>query len=257
MGHLSTAVDRDLDRALTVVTFAGELSLATMTLVRSALTRCLAERPLALVVDIRKLLVTNRVALSAFMAVRRHQRDGPSVRLAVCVAPKTAAGRLVQKVVGRILPVYPSRDRALASTRKYLAAVKQVRVRLAADPRSAGTARRVVARVCADWNLADVADSAQLVVSELVSNAVRHAGTDFDLTATLRGQYLHLGVRDGSPETPQPPRPTRPSRSDVPALTTSGRGLHLVQACAAGWGTTVGTDGKIVWAALRTRTDHG
>jgi anti-sigma regulatory factor (Ser/Thr protein kinase) len=255
MAALSTAVDKDLDRGFTVVALAGELSLATTPLVRTELLKCLAECPLAVIVDVERLLVTSPVALTVFPAVQHHQRHGPSVALSLCAAPTTATGRMVRRAVGQTIPVYPSRDRALAAVQDRQAAMQRVRVRLSADPRSAAIARRLVAEACDRWGLYDLADAALLVVSELVSNAVRHAGTDFDLTATLRGSYLHLAVRDGSPESP-----LMPSRPDpgLPALTTSGRGLHLIESSTAGWGTTVGGDGKIVWATLRTmEADRG
>jgi hypothetical protein len=43
-----------------------------------------------------------------------------------------------------------------------------------------------------------------------------------------------------------------PARAGWPALTTSGRGLYLVDSCTAGWGAMVADDGKVVWATLRT-----
>jgi anti-sigma regulatory factor (Ser/Thr protein kinase) len=252
MAALSVAVDRDLDRASTVVAFAGELSLATTPLVRAALLRCLAECPFTVVADLDNLLVTDRAALAVFPAVPRHLRHGPTVALVVSAAPTTVTGRVARRVLGHALAVYPSREVALAAALAGQAGMKRIRVRLSADPRSAGTARRLVADACASWGLADLADAALLVVSELVSNAVVHAGTDFDLTATVRGAYLHLAVRDGSPV---PPRMPAPAGSGRPALTTGGRGLYLVESCTAGWGTTVAGDGKIVWATLRGESD--
>jgi anti-sigma regulatory factor (Ser/Thr protein kinase) len=249
MAELSIAVDRDLDRAFTIVTLGGEFNLASTPLVRTTLLKCRAECPLAIIVDVERLLVTSRIALTVFASVQRHQRHGPAVALALCTAPATPTGRVVQRMLGGTIPVYPSRDAAVAALQDRQSAMKRVSARLPADPRSASTARRLVAGACDDWGLGDLADAALLVVSELVSNAVRHAGTDFDLTAMLRGPYLHLAVRDGSIRPPLVPQ--RPG-SGWPALTTSGRGMHLVESCAAGWGTTVGGDGKIVWAMLRT-----
>lgn len=146
--------------------------------------------------------------------------------------------------------MYPDRDRAVAAVLDGQTRLKRVSARLDADPRSAALARRMVAEACAAWGLADLAETATLVVSELVSNAVRYAGTAFELTATLRGGYLHIALRDGSRETPRMPPSTGPG---VPSLGTSGRGLHLIAASASGWGTTVADTGKVVWAALRVR----
>jgi anti-sigma regulatory factor (Ser/Thr protein kinase) len=253
MPSLQTTVDRDLDRALTVVTFAGELNLFTTSKVRAELLKCVVEFPLAIVIDVERLLVTNRTALTVFRAVQHHRPRGPLVVLALCAAPTTATGRAARRILGRVLPVYASRDRAVTAVLAGQAGIKRVYAHLAADPRSAGTARRLVADACVSWGLADLADAATLIVSELVSNAVRYAGTAFDLTATLRGAYLHIAVRDGNCERPMmPPR----SVAGFPSLTTSGRGLHLVADSAAGWGTTVAGDGKVVWAALRIGASH-
>jgi anti-sigma regulatory factor (Ser/Thr protein kinase)/anti-anti-sigma regulatory factor len=249
MVALSVAVDRDLDRSFTVVAFAGELSLATTPLVRAALLRCLAECPFTVVADVDNLRVSDRSALAVFGAAHHHQRHGPAVALALCAASTTATGRAVRRILGHQLPVYPSRSAALAAALDGQLAAKRIRVRLSADPQSAGTARRLIAAMCATWGLADLADAALLVVSELVSNAVLHAGTDFDLTATVRGAYLHLSVRDGSRVPPLMPVPAGAGR---PALASGGRGLYLVDSCTAGWGSMVADDGKVVWATLRT-----
>jgi anti-anti-sigma regulatory factor/anti-sigma regulatory factor (Ser/Thr protein kinase) len=254
MAGLSTAVDHDLDRALTVVAFAGELSPAATPTVRAELLKRVAEYPLAIVVDLDGVRVTSQVALTVFRAVQHRRRQGPAVPLVLCAAPATATGLAVRRTLGDMIPVYPSRDRAVAAALDELAAIRRVDAHLAADPRSAGIARRLVADACDRWEMADLKEVAILVVSELVSNAVRYAGTDFDLVATLRGPYLHLAVRDGNPEPPL--MPTR-SGSDWPPLTTRGRGLQLVDSSATAWGTTVADDGKIVWATLSTGVDRG
>jgi anti-sigma regulatory factor (Ser/Thr protein kinase) len=248
MAALSVTVERDLDRSFTVVVFAGELSLSTTPQVRGVLVKCLAECPFTIVADVDQLVVTNLSALSVFAAVHRHRRHGPAVALMLSAAPATATGWAVRQILGRTLAVYPRRDLALVAALDEQAAMKRIRVRLSADPRSAGTARQLIAEVCDSWGLADLADSALLVVSELVSNAVVHAGTDFDLTATLRGAYLYLSVRDGSRVAPRMPSSTR---SGAPSMATGGRGLYLVDSCTAGWGASVADDGKVVWATLR------
>jgi anti-sigma regulatory factor (Ser/Thr protein kinase) len=249
MAALSVAVDRDLDRWFTAVAFAGELSLATTPLVRAALLKCIAECPLTVAADVDGLVVTDRSALAVFPAVGRHHRHGPAVTLALCAAPATATGRVVRRVLGRGLTVHPNREAALAAALAAQAALQRIRVRLPADPRSALTARRLVAEACHNWGLADLAEAALVVVSELVSNAVVHAGTDLDVSAAVRGAYLHLSVRDGSRLRPL----MSPVNGADGAALTSGRGLYLVDSCTAGWGAAVASDGKVVWATLRTQ----
>lgn len=92
----------------------------------------------------------------------------------------------------------------------------------------------------------NVLDDVQLIVAELVSNAVRHGRPDIELH--LRGEpfTVNVAVLDHHPAQP----PTRPQRPDVAA--TSGRGLLLVEELAERWGTEplVDGSGKTVWASV-------
>ena len=88
------------------------------------------------------------------------------------------------------------------------------------------------------------ADTVLLLVSEVVTNAIRHAATPFDLTITVEGSKVTVSVvdhdRDHAPEI-QDPGPTD----------TSGRGLLIVDTLATSWGyETVGGDTKSVWFSL-------
>ncbi len=90
---------------------------------------------------------------------------------------------------------------------------------------------------------------AVLVTGELAGNAVRHARTEFTVTATFDGGPIRLEVFD---------RDTRPpSLLGLDDESTSGRGLHLVSAIATDWGWHTaeddqGTSGKVVWAEIGT-----
>jgi anti-sigma regulatory factor (Ser/Thr protein kinase) len=89
------------------------------------------------------------------------------------------------------------------------------------------------------------AEDALLIVSELVTNAVRHGAPDIVVSLDLRADRIHLEVRDGGTQLPVVPgeRPA-PDRS-------TGRGLLIVAATAADWGvTTDAAPGKRVWADL-------
>jgi anti-sigma regulatory factor (Ser/Thr protein kinase) len=84
------------------------------------------------------------------------------------------------------------------------------------------------------------------VVTELVSNAVRHAGGDLELMIALREHFLHVSVRDDSPDQP------RRILAD-PGTGEGGRGLILLDAVATNWGSMPVPQGKVVWATLRIR----
>ena len=86
-------------------------------------------------------------------------------------------------------------------------------------------------------------EDAQLVVTELASNAVVHARSPFSVAARAEPFGVRISVHDASPVTPT-------VREHDP-LALSGRGLRLVAAIAADWGVDTTPDGKVVWAELR------
>ena len=86
-----------------------------------------------------------------------------------------------------------------------------------------------------------VASDAQLVVSELTTNAVMHAQSAPTVIATLDDGRLRIEVHDNEPSPPQ--------LSDRPG-TDGGWGLRIVAAAADGWGWTLTPSGKQVWAEL-------
>jgi anti-sigma regulatory factor (Ser/Thr protein kinase) len=93
------------------------------------------------------------------------------------------------------------------------------------------------------WGLPELVGPASLVITELVSNAVEHAGTMITLQLSRRSRYVHIAVRDGSAEQPLLNRPD-------PASSGRGRGLVLVDSIAAHWGSLPSREGKVVWATL-------
>ena len=122
------------------------------------------------------------------------------------------------------------------------------RVRVAtceAAPTSAAEARSFVADVLRDFGLTSLVADAVLVVSELATNAVRHAQTVFSVTVDCRTGGALLTLRDGSPHHPLP--------VTAGQLDEAGRGLALVQLLSNDWGVSTQPDGgKLVWAHLGT-----
>ncbi len=92
--------------------------------------------------------------------------------------------------------------------------------------------------------LGGLVDDAVLLTSELVTNAVVHAGTQVQVTCKLAAGAVEVVVRDSHPARMVP----GPAPNDtVPAERTSGRGLLLPSALAVAWGVSYGTDAKAVW----------
>ncbi len=104
-------------------------------------------------------------------------------------------------------------------------------------------ARHFVRDVLLGWDLEGLVEDAQLGTSELVANAVRHAGTDLVLTIRVDG-LVTISIQDGQPEL------RRPVIADSDFLAENGRGLHIVAAIAHDWGITTAANGKVVWFNL-------
>ncbi|SNQ50715.1 Anti-sigma regulatory factor (Ser/Thr protein kinase) [Frankia canadensis] len=134
-----------------------------------------------------------------------------------------------------------------------MAGALTARFDLPADPRAAGWARRLVAELLAAWNRAETIEVAQLLVSEVVTNAVRFIGDRgaLCLTVALRIDRIRITVDDGSSLRPA----LRPAGEDD----ESGRGMHLVAALALQWGVDDVQDdqrpGKQVWFDLPRQPD--
>ena len=120
-----------------------------------------------------------------------------------------------------------------------------VMVELPADALSPARARTIVGDVLHRWQLPQLTDAATLLVSELVTNGVRHAGTGMRLTLT-RQTYLQIriAVTDKAPTAEVQPRASDDSSEN-------GRGLFLVEHLSTGWGSAADDHGKTVWFELR------
>lgn len=106
-------------------------------------------------------------------------------------------------------------------------------------------ARRAVRELLQTWNLDRLADDAQVIVSELVTNAIRMRGKTVTLIAALEPGFVFLGVWDESPVVPSA------GECDLEALT--GRGLTIVASLSAKHGVEPMHDekgGKVVWVRM-------
>jgi anti-sigma regulatory factor (Ser/Thr protein kinase) len=117
-------------------------------------------------------------------------------------------------------------------------------IELAPTPASVAMARRWSEQVLARMGADGLADTVNLLVSELVSNVVLHAGTSCSLAMTMDGARLHVEVRDASNHLPEPVPSADP-------LASSGRGLLLVSGLSESFGIDPEPKGgKRVWFEL-------
>ncbi|NEE20264.1 ATP-binding protein [Streptomyces sp. SID7499] len=122
--------------------------------------------------------------------------------------------------------------------------VAQLRRRLGrADLRAVPEARRALRELLGQWGKHGQSDVAELLTSELVTNAIVHTDHDAVLTATVGPHGLRVEVRDFVARRPR-------LRVPVADDGTNGRGLLLVQSLADAWGVRPHGVGKAVWFEL-------
>ncbi|MFI5530496.1 ATP-binding protein [Kitasatospora sp. NPDC051853] len=111
------------------------------------------------------------------------------------------------------------------------------------DLTGVGAVRRRLRAALDLWGVPELADTAELLTSELVTNALLHTERGAVLDAVLSPeQRLRIEVQDGT---------TRlPGRRAASETATSGRGLQLVEALADDWGVQLRGDGKVTWFEL-------
>jgi anti-sigma regulatory factor (Ser/Thr protein kinase) len=194
------------------------------------------QRPSAVVVDLSRL--TPVCVLSALALGLGRRRHGVRV-----LARVPASLRGLHRVPGVTSDPLPA---ALAALPGLGQATARVGARFEPDASVPGAVRAIVSQAVSTWHLGHLETEAQLVASELVSNAVEHARTpvEFRLVRTWYG--LCIAVGDGDPSPPMTPASTPGGR-----LSSRGSGLAIVARVSARWGYLIGTADKIVWAMVR------
>ncbi|MEU3613910.1 ATP-binding protein [Streptomyces sp. NPDC006872] len=118
-----------------------------------------------------------------------------------------------------------------------------------ADPRAVTVCRRTLRLILTLHGLTHLVDTAELLASELMSNAVLHTKGPACLRLRFRDGVLQIGAWDADPEPPDPPR-----RLEELADAERGRGMGLVRACSDLWHwqplSRMGHRGKLVWCEL-------
>jgi anti-sigma regulatory factor (Ser/Thr protein kinase) len=123
-----------------------------------------------------------------------------------------------------------------------------VRAAFAADPDAVAAARKYTVEKLRDWGAGEQSAAAALIVSELASNAIKHACSEFELSLRWDDERLRITVSDASAVRPVPRKPEPGA--------TSGYGLNIVNALASDWGCTWGNQGKEIWVQLPGLSEH-
>ena len=118
-------------------------------------------------------------------------------------------------------------------------------IALPRGPRSASEARRFASTTLTQWGRQQLEDVVSLLLSELVTNSLLHAGTEVEVCLESGRGTLRVEVVDGSAVSP------RTRRFSVES--TTGRGLGLVEELSTRWGVEKRPDGKTVWFEVPAR----
>ncbi|WP_406477356.1 ATP-binding protein [Streptomyces sp. NBC_01615] len=116
-----------------------------------------------------------------------------------------------------------------------------------AEPEEVAALRRVLRLHLGLWGLHETIDSAQLCVSELVSNVIAHVGlgTPTTLAVSMSGTHLRIEVHD-------PDARALPTLLEAGADSEGGRGMAIVDAICDRWGVQLHADRKVTWCELAT-----
>jgi anti-anti-sigma regulatory factor len=203
-----------------VLTLAGHLDL-----------KQLADHPPAIICDLSQVEAIDPLCAQVFTSLRHPALGWPGTALVLCGTRRAVADTLIGSGVARRLAMYPSLDQALADARARPPRLSE-RLALGPVPTAAGAGRAFVAEVCGRWGQEELAGSAALLASELVTNAVIHARTAMELRVELRGPRLQVAVHDQDPNLDR----VLAAKEE----TDRGLGLGIVDRVAASWGC-VGT----------------
>jgi anti-sigma regulatory factor (Ser/Thr protein kinase) len=241
----SQTLDRDLtctvecEYPVAVIHIDGWLDPGGVPDLRACVRDCLAAEPDVIVLEVADLSVAADECVAVFAVLSCQAMTWPGTTLVFACASPALVAAVARE--GTDIASYPSvdaaRDRVDPDEPRY-----RLREALPASPVAAPVARRQLGRACRSWSVQELLEPAELVATELVANAVRHAGGRVVLTVSLRQGDLQISVGDDSPALPH-------RRVSMPS-DEHGRGLLMVDALSKDWGMTCVGDGKVVWAKV-------
>ncbi len=234
-------VQREVTDGVEVLSVRGPVSDTDATALAALLDEAMRPQPRAVLVDLTEAGPMSLRAVEVLDGAHANARGWPRPALVVCCD----SSEREQGFARLGLDVHLRRDEGLAHVDDRSSAPRY-RIRLAHSATSPARARAEAAGVAARLHCCEVTDELSLVVSELVTNAVRHAAPPLDLEIEVSDDEVLVAVDDGSPGRPV----VRPMSVDA----EGGRGLQMVETLCTETGVRPHPPGKTVWAALRR--DH-
>ena len=250
------------DRRGIAVTVTGEATTAVVEMaahgdwsphlgeqISAGLRLCLAGPSVYILIDLHQLDDPFGLSMPFWMAAWRRARLAPSpVRMVFCLSGTSTLSQRLRTAEGQRPRLFATAPEARIAIAARISHLDRLQARLSPRPDRVRDARDLAKQACRVWRLQHLLDDTSLIVSELASNAIEHARTDFVVTLSRNATRLHVAVQDGVPEFPRPHRPA-PVSPPV-ALRPRGRGLFLVHTIAAAWGAMPARGGKVVWATV-------
>jgi len=245
---VAVAVTADASTAVVEMAVHGMWSPRLGSQVAARLRLCTAGPAASIIVDLHDVGDTYGVSQPFWTrAWRAAWLTSTPARLTLCLPTTTALGSRLRQIRGPRPMLYATMPEARVAVGDWSRRFDRLQTRLTPTPRSVRAARDLVTQACQTWHLPQL-HAAQLVVSELVSNAVQHARTDIVVTVLRTGTRLHVAVRDDAARFPH--LTEAGSTTQPAALNRRGIGLRLVHAAATAWGAMPTRGGKVVWATI-------
>jgi anti-anti-sigma factor len=230
----------------------GTLRADTAPVLRAAVLKSLTDEPAAVVIDMAGVDEIDDLGLIILPTLARALAAWPGAKLAVTRASPRIVRRLRATPMDYLLTIADSEGALRAATRRDVSP-PMLSEQLPAGPAAVTVARLLVRRICESSPMAALADEAELVISELVTNASLHGRPPIWLTASRRRNLLHLAIRDCEQQEPR----IGGRDSEFGDGRDGGRGLLVVDALCVAWGCTPTANGKVVWATMRSRERTG
>lgn len=225
----------------------GRLGHDTAAEVAQAITKALLSEGRALV-DLDELEIEEPSRVMIFPAALAEAGGWPQARLVLCGGTHQTVRLLTSSGVTNTVQHAPTAE---AGAKLFAFRPRLVRKRafLERQPTAPRLARYIVADACEQWRIAvTTAYWAELVISELVTNAIQHAKTSCHLVVEFTGTDLRLSTTDRSDQPPV--------KQPFDLSADHGRGLQIVSALADQWGVRTGTGHKVTWAIMAATIEH-
>lgn len=225
-----------------VLTPDGVLDSSTYLSLRDAVIEAALEETRAVIVDVGQLSVPAESAWTAFTSARWHVGVWPRTPILLVCEDSDRRMALYRNGISQRVPVYQTVSAALAVVPPSRAGRHRARAALPADLSSLGRSRDLVDHWLTAWSQAELISVAQVIVTALVENVLKHTDCRPDIRLETDGAAVTVAVEDASysqariRETPKGPE--------------EPWGLRIVSALCRQWGNAPTPSGKTVWAVV-------